>query len=115
RYWDIDAPGKLADHTDPFGVGNILYGFQGYERLDSMAVDAEGNVCVATLGTGCISAISSHGKLVAVVPVPEPDVMVTNICFGGVDLKTAFITSSGLGLLYRMQWHCAGLKLNFNG
>jgi len=114
RYWDIVSPGELAPHNDPFGVGNILYGFQGFERLDSMAVDGEGNVCVATLGTGCVTAISPEGRLVAIVPVPEPDVMVTNICFGGDDLKTAYITSSGRGILYLMRWHCAGLKLNYN-
>ncbi len=114
RYWDISAPGKLAPHNDPFGVGNILYGFQYYERLDSMAVDALGNVCVATLGTGCISSISPDGKLVSVIPVPEPDVMVTNICFGGEDMRTAYITSSGLGILYKTDWYCAGHRLYYN-
>jgi gluconolactonase len=39
--------------------------------------------------------------------------MVTNVCFGGPDLQTAYITSSGLGRLYKMQWHCPGLPLNF--
>ena len=49
----------------------------------------------------------------AVVPVPEFDLMVTNICFGGPDLRTAYITSSGLGILYAMDWHCPGQPLNF--
>ena len=114
RYWEIESPGQLAPHDDPFGVGNILYGFQHYERLDSMAVDSAGNVCVATLGTGCISAISPQGRLVASVPVPQADTMVTNICFGGEDLRTAFITSSGRGILYSTEWHCAGHRLYFN-
>ena len=114
RYWDIESPGKLAPHDDPFGVGNILYGFQHFERLDSMAVDSAGNVCVATLGTGCISAISPEGRLVASIPVPQPDVMVTNICFGGEDMRTAYITSSGRGILYATEWHCAGHRLYFN-
>ncbi len=115
RYWDIDEPGHLAAHNDPFHVGNILYGFQGFERLDSMAVDSNGNVCVATLGTGCITAISPDGVLVAKLPVPTPDVMVTNICFGGDDMQRAFITSSGRGLLYETRWHCPGHKLAYNG
>ncbi len=114
RYWDIESPGRLAPHDDPFGVGNILYGFQHYERLDSMAVDSAGNVCVATLGTGCISAISPQGRLVASIPVPLADTMVTNICFGGDDMRTAFITSSGRGILYATEWHCAGHRLYFN-
>lgn len=114
RYWDIESPGQLAPHSDPFGVGNILYGFQHFERLDSMAVDSAGNVCVATLGTGCITAINPQGRVVASIPVPEPDIMVTNICFGGVDMRTAFITSSGRGILYTTEWFCAGHRLNFN-
>ena len=114
RYWDVESPGVLAKHEDPWEVGNILYGFQGHERLDSMAVDANGNVCVATLGTGCISSVSPEGKLTAINPVPEPDVMVTNICFGGKDMRTAFITSSGRGILYQTRWHCAGHKLYYN-
>ncbi len=114
RYWDIDSPGKLAPGDDPFGVGNILYGFQGFERLDSMAVDSHGNVCVATLATGAVSAVSASGKLTAILPVPEPDVMVTNICFGGSDMRSAYITSSGRGILYKTNWHCSGLRLNYN-
>lgn len=113
RYWDIAAPGKLKPHQDPFGVGNILYGFQGYERLDSMAVDGDDNICVATLGTGCINVIAADGTLVARVPVPEPDVMVTNICFAGNDSKKAYITSSGKGILYQTDWHCHGHTLAF--
>jgi gluconolactonase len=76
-------------------------------------MDSEGNVVVATLGTGCVTAISPEGVVRAVVPVPEFDLMVTNVCFGGPDLQTAYITSSGLGRLYEMQWHCPGLTLNF--
>jgi len=113
RYWDITAPGVLKATDDPFQVGNILYGFSGYERLDSLAVDSEGNVVVATLGTGCVTAITPQGRVRAVMPVPTHDPMVTNICFGGPDLRTAFITSSGLGKLYATDWHCPGLQLHF--
>ena len=113
RQWGIDSPGVLKPTEDPFHVGDILYGFDGYERLDSLAVDSEGNVAVATLGTGCVTAISPRGKVKAVLPVPQRDPMVTNICFGGPELRTAFITSSGLGKLYATDWHCPGLKLPF--
>jgi gluconolactonase len=116
RVWafDIQSPGKLGPGPHQFFPGRLLYKFSGYERLDSLAVDSEGNVVVATLGTGCVTAISPEGIVRAVVPVPEFDLMVTNVCFGGPDLKTAYITSSGLGRLYAMQWHCPGLPLNFH-
>lgn len=115
RVWafDIERPGKLAPGPHLFWPGRLLFKFSGYERLDSLAVDSEGNVVVATLGAGCVTAISPDGTVRAKIPVPEFDLLVTNICFGGPDLRTAYITSSGLGRLYEMQWHCPGLPLNF--
>ena len=62
---------------------------------------------------GCGIIGGRRGKSEAAVPVPEFDLMVTNICFGGPDLRTAYITSSGLGILYATEWHCPGLPLNF--
>lgn len=111
--WEITAPGKLGPAPHPMHPGHLHYRSPGYERFDSLALDSEGNVVVATLGTGCVTAISPEGRERAVVPVPEFDLMVTNICFGGPDLRTAYITSSGLGRLYEMPWHCPGLPLNF--
>ena len=78
-----------------------------------MAVDSEGNICVATLVTGAVTVITPDGQLREQIPVPRHDVFVTNICFGGDDLRTAYITSSGWGLLYSMPWHCPGLRLNY--
>ena len=94
--------------------GTLLYDFPGYQLLDSMAVDGEGNICVATLVTGCITVISPDGELVEAIKVPKWDIFVTNICFGGPDLRTAYITSSGHGLLYTMQWPRPGHRLNAN-
>lgn len=115
RLWafDINSPGKLGPPTHLFFPGRLLYKFTGYERLDSLAIDSEGSVVVATLGTGCVTAVSPQGVVRAVIPVPEYDLMVTNVCFGGPDLRTAYVTSSGLGRLYKTQWHCPGLPLNF--
>ena len=78
-----------------------------------MGVDSDGNICVATLITGAISVISPDGKMLEQVAVPEYDVFVTNICFGGEDLRTAYITSSGRGYLYATEWRCPGLRLNY--
>ena len=112
--WEIDSPGVVKPGTTPLGPGTLLYNFPGFQLLDSMAVDSEGNVCVATLITGAISVISPKGQLLRQVPVPKHDVFVTNICFGGPDLRTAYITSSGFGILYATDWPCPGLKLNYN-
>ena len=112
--WDIESPGVFKPGTTPIAPGTLHYDFEGFQLLDSMAVDSDGNVCVATLVTGAISVISPEGKMVEQIRVPKYDVFVTNICFGGPDLRTVYITSSGLGLLYATEWPVPGLRLSYN-
>ncbi|MGE0730372.1 MAG: SMP-30/gluconolactonase/LRE family protein [Acidimicrobiia bacterium] len=118
-YWELEAPGVLkltGPQVSSTSVpATLLANVGGVARLDSLAVDSEGNVCVATLMVGAITAIAPDGAIRAIVPVPGDDFMVTNICFGGPDLTTAYITASGKGTLYAHEWHCPGLKLNFGG
>jgi gluconolactonase len=45
--------------------------------------------------------------------VPLPDIMVTNVCFGGDDLQTAFCTFSATGKLASIPWPRPGLKLAY--
>ena len=68
-------------------------------------------VGVATLIRGGITVISPRGELVEFVPMP--DYYATNICFGGKDLRTAYITLSHSGRLVAMPWPRPGLPLNF--
>ncbi|WP_243788321.1 SMP-30/gluconolactonase/LRE family protein [Saccharopolyspora gloriosae] len=109
--WDVTGPGRVRGPAGGAGArhAKLLHGFAGAQMLDSLAVDSAGNVCVATLNTGAITVLSPDGEIVDVVPVPVPDPMVTNICFGGPDLRTAYITSSGRGVLYRTEWPRPGL------
>lgn len=117
RYWDLDAPGVPAGAgpqlSSSGGTPSHLLGtVPGDGRVDSLAVDSEGNVCVATLGTGAITAFAPDGSYRAILPVPG-DPMITNICFGGPELHTAYITCSAYGTLVEHEWHCPGLPLNF--
>lgn len=112
--WEIESPGVLKPGTTKFSPGTLVYGFDGYQLLDSMATDGDGNICVATLMKSCISVVSPQGKLIEQISLPEYDPYITNICFGGSDLRTAYVTSSGLGVLYEMQWPRQGLQLHFN-
>jgi gluconolactonase len=115
RIWafDIVAPGKVAKQPAPSPHGGrLVYAFTHYDRLDSMGIDGEGNICVATLVTGTITVVTPAGKFVRAVSIP--DGYVTNICFGGADLMTAYITVSSTGKLVSMKWDRPGLKLNFS-
>ena len=91
--------------------GKPICGLGGYQMFDSLAVEASGNICVATLVSGNISVIAPDGKLIEQIPTGDP--VTTNIAFGGPDLKTAYITLSGKGELVTMDWPRGGLPLNF--
>lgn len=112
RLWafDIVAPGRVRkeDFPSPHG-GRLLCGLEGFQKFDSLAIDAAGNICVATLFTGAITVISPEGQIIRQVAVP--DLFVTNICFGGTDRHTAFITLSSTGKVVTMDWPDAGLAL----
>jgi gluconolactonase len=64
---------------------------------------------VATLVHGGISVFSPEGELLEFHEAPEG--YCTNICFGGPDRRTAFITLSGHGQLFAAQWPRPGLAL----
>lgn len=108
RVWayDINQPGEVVPAS-----ARLLVGLPGFQLFDSMAVDCDGNVCVATLINGGITVISPDGNRVEHVPVD--DMFTTNICFGGEGLRTAYITLSSSGRLVSTPWRTAGLPLNF--
>ena len=96
---DVDVPRRMLAQSPDF------------QMFDSLAVDASGNVCVATLITGGITSHSPDGSAVEFFAMP--DVLTTNIAFGGEDLQTAYITLSSTGKLIKATWPTPGLRLNF--
>jgi gluconolactonase len=110
--WPILGPGKLAKDKWPSPNGaRFVGGPTGYQRFDSMAIEENGNICVATLVNAGISVFSPEGELLEFHEAPEP--YATNICFGGPDMRTAYVTLSGYGTLVAVDWPRAGLKLAF--
>jgi gluconolactonase len=110
--WPILSPGQLAKEPWPSpNGGQFIGGPTGYQRFDSMAIEANGNICVASLVAAGISVFSPEGGLVEFHEAPEP--YCTNIAFGGPDMKTAFITLSGYGTLVAVDWPRPGLKLAY--
>jgi gluconolactonase len=107
---DINGPGEVAE-VSIVDVSVCLYGFPGFQLLDSLAVDGDGNVCVATLVNGGVTVISPKGELLDFIPTN--DILTTNVCFGGPDLKTAYVTVSGTGRLLKTDWPRPGAKLNY--
>jgi len=112
RLWSLDIvePG-MAARAAGHDSGAVLTNLPGLQWFDSLAVEASGKVCVATLFNGGISIVDPADGSVAHVPVPDP--VTTNICFGGADMRDAWITGSATGRLFRCRWPRPGLKLNF--
>jgi gluconolactonase len=106
--FDIVEPGVAPSIAGP---EQCVAGLPGYQFFDSLAVDAEGNVCVATIINSGISIISPDGQKIEHIATEDP--VTTNICFGGEELRTAYITLSSTGKLVSCEWPTPGLPLNF--
>ena len=110
--FDIAAPGEFAPPAGPLS-GTLVCGLPGLQLFDSLAVEANGRVCVATIGFpgGGITSIDPGGTY---EQTPFADPLVTNVCFGGTDLKTAYVCLSSTGKLVATAWPRSGLKLNYS-
>ena len=95
----IGAPnGKTLYVTDHGGKKTFSYSIKkdgtlskktllAEEGSDGMTIDNEGNIY---LTTGAVRVYSKKGKLIETIAVPEGP---ANVCFGGKDNQTLFITA----------------------
>ena len=111
--YDIAGDGEIEKLPYPQSIngGRYVTSNTGMRRFDSLAVEASGNVCVATLFTGGITVAKPEGGTLEFVETG--DGYTTYICFGGESLQKAYITLSWQGLLVEYDWPRPGLALNF--
>ena len=114
RLWGypITEPGVISGPKS-FGVHSGMHFVHGSSELalfDSLAVDSEGWINVATIFKGGITIAPDKSGFEF---FETDDLLTTNICFGGEDLKTAYITLSSTGRLVKTDWDTPGHKLNF--
>ncbi|MCB0982231.1 MAG: SMP-30/gluconolactonase/LRE family protein [Ilumatobacter sp.] len=109
----LSAPGVVVPPM-PMDTSACLAGLPGMQLLDSLAVDGEGNVCVATLVNGGITVVNPRDG--STTHVPTGDMLTTNICFGDRDgsgqYRDAYITCSATGTLVHTRWPNNGLRLH---
>ena len=113
RLWSLSlsAPGTAVPPSG-FTPANFTGAYPGLAYFDSLGVQEDGGVCVATILAGGISTFwPDSGKF---EHTPLPDLLVTNICWGGKDMTTAYITMSSTGKLAAMPWRSPGLRLAYN-
>lgn len=111
--WALKGPGELAQPAtaspdSPHG-SRLVYQWPGYARFDSLAVEADGHIAVATLDRGGITRCHPADGSADFIPVPG-DTHITNVCFGGEGLRKAYVTQSYAGRLVEIDWPQAGLK-----
>ncbi len=112
RLWafEVREPGVLKVRDSRWAPGELLAAPGGLRGFDSLAVQEDGAVCVATLVEGGITRVSPDGARVEHIPLP--DMYVTNLCFGGPGMRTAFVTLSSTGRLVAVDWDTPGLRLH---
>lgn len=112
--FDITGPGEVAPSPLDALPGRVVTAFGGHTLLDSLAIDADGNICVATLVAqpGITSVDPATG---AQTWRDFPDLLSTNICFGGADMQDAWVTLSSTGRLAKTRWDRPGLRLAHYG
>jgi gluconolactonase len=110
--WKVTGPGEVTGSGLLGPSGGELVGHPGGGALfDSLAVDGDGWVCVATLGLSPgITAYPPDGGQAEFTPLADP--LTTNICFGP-DGRTAYVTLSGTGQLVAIDWPRPGGRLAF--
>jgi len=113
--WSVTGPGQidLVGEGHGFNGSSLVYDEPRLAIFDSLAVDSAGNICVGTLLTGGISVITPDGALDAFIELPGGEPYPTNICFGGKDMRKAYVTASGTGKIFEIDWPQPGLIPNY--
>ena len=78
---------------------------------DGMAFDSEGNLLVTHFGSGHVYVYDTGGAEVDTIPCGGTSP--TNVCFGGADHATLFITVDDTGEMVTVDWDVRGRTLNF--
>jgi gluconolactonase len=109
----ITAPGEVAD-AGAHDIETLVCGLPGDQLFDSIALDRDGRICIGTLLAGCVTEVSADGAQVVRCRLPDEfaDRLVTNLCFGGADRTTAYITVAETKRLLACRWPTPGLELN---
>jgi gluconolactonase len=85
----------------------LLIGFPDF-GMDGMRCDVDGNLYITRHGKGTVVVVSPAGKVLKEIDVLGK--MPTNICFGGPDGRTAYVTEAEHGRLVQFRVDRPGLE-----
>ncbi len=111
--FDITGPGTVAPSLLAAAPGRFVSTWSSKTYLDSLAMEANGHIAQATLieepGITVVDPATGAHEYFAF-----PDLLTTNIAFGGADMMNAFVCLSTTGKVATCRWPRPGLRLNFN-
>lgn len=107
---EITEDGMLAEYGS--APGEAVARAPGDGMFDSLALEADGRICIGTVRNGGITVVDPVGSS---EHIPLDDDLVTNVAFGGADGQDVWITASGTGRLLRGRWPRPGHTLAFSG
>lgn len=115
RLWSFPVltPGRVRTLDERFARGDLVAGLTGLQCFDSLAVQQDGAICIATLVNGGITRITPDGA--GIQHFSFPDGYTTNLCFDSrPGRQNAYVTLSSTGRLVECAWDVPGLSLNFS-
>ena len=121
-FWELSGPGTIKPNPRTVDGSHLLTAKIPYQScLDSMAVDEAGNVYIASFlpkgadpdARGGVSVIAPNGEILEWIEIDleEPEPLPSNLCFGGPDRRTMYVTLGGSGRVAACQMRIPGKKL----
>lgn len=109
----FDTNPNVAKPVSILGEAEIVAEYTGRRFLDSLAMEADGTIAQAIVleRPGISRVMPGSGKEET---IPFPDILPTNIAFGGDDMCTAYVTLTTTGQLAKLRWPAPGMRLPFN-
>lgn len=112
--FEVTGPGTVTPSALAATPGRVVTSFPGHVLLDSLAIEADGRIAQATL-VARPGICSVHPHTGEQEDFTFPDLLPTNIAFGGADMMDAYVTLSTTGKLAKCRWPRPGLRLNYQG
>ncbi len=100
----LQADGSVSKVGQFFTSYGPSYGPSG---SDGLTVDCEGRFFIANPGLGRAWMLNHRAEPVEILTSPE-GASLTNLCFGGADMKTLFMTESVSGTVLKARMSIAG-------
>jgi gluconolactonase len=120
-YWELDGPGSIRPNPATIDGAYVLNADMPGD-LDSIKVDEQGNIYALTIlrkktpfCNGGVTVVSPKGEILEFFEIALPDKFVpmpSNICWGGPDRMTAYITCGASDMLVKVRTSIPGLRPN---